>query len=56
MYARDYGWEREGMRLYAKLDRNASICAGCPAPCGGSFPHDVPIRTAMLDAHRRLTL
>ena len=56
MYARDYGWEREGMRLYAALDRNASLCAGCPAPCAGTCPHDVPIRTAMMDAHRRLTL
>jgi predicted aldo/keto reductase-like oxidoreductase len=56
MYARDYGWEREGMRLYARLDRDAGLCAGCPAPCAGACPHDVPIRTAMMDAHRRLTL
>ena len=56
MYSRDYGWEREGMRLYATLDRNASVCAGCPAPCAGTCPHGVPIRTAMMDAHRRLTL
>ncbi len=56
MYARDYGWEREGMRLYAKLDRNASLCAGCPAPCAGTCPQEIPIRTAMMDAHRRLTL
>ncbi|MCI0346035.1 MAG: aldo/keto reductase, partial [Chloroflexi bacterium] len=56
MYARDYGWEREGMRLYATLDRNASLCAGCPAPCAGTCPHGVPIRTAMMDAHRRLVL
>jgi aryl-alcohol dehydrogenase-like predicted oxidoreductase len=56
MYSRDYGWEREGMRLYAALDRNASLCVGCPAPCAGTCPHGVPIRTALLDAHRRLTL
>ncbi len=56
MYARDYGWEREGMRLYARLEKSASVCAGCPAPCAGACPHGVPIRTAMLDAHRRLTL
>jgi aryl-alcohol dehydrogenase-like predicted oxidoreductase len=56
MYSRDYGWEREGMRLYATLDRNASLCASCPAPCAGTCPHGVPIRTAMMDAHRRLTL
>jgi predicted aldo/keto reductase-like oxidoreductase len=56
MYARDYGWEREGMRLYTRLDRTAALCAGCPAPCAGTCPQDIPIRTAMLDAHRRLTL
>ena len=56
MYARDYGWEREGMRLYARLEKSASVCTGCPAPCAGACPHGIPIRTAMLDAHRRLTL
>jgi len=56
MYFRDYGWEKEGMRLYAKLDRNASRCAGCPAPCTGTCPIGVPIREKMLDAHRLLTL
>jgi aryl-alcohol dehydrogenase-like predicted oxidoreductase len=56
MYARDYGWEREGMRLYGRLERTAALCAGCPAPCAGTCPQDIPIRTAMLDAHRRLTL
>lgn len=56
MYARDYGWEREGMRLYARLERNASLCTACPAPCAGTCPHGVPIRTAMMDANHRLTL
>lgn len=56
MYFRDYGWEKEGMRLYAKLDRNATICAGCSAPCTGSCPIGVPIKEKMLDAHQLLTL
>jgi predicted aldo/keto reductase-like oxidoreductase len=56
MYFRDYGWEKEGMRLYAKLDRNASRCAGCPAPCTDTCPIGVPIREKMLDGHRLLTL
>ena len=30
MYFKDYGWEKEGMRLYAKLERNASRCADLP--------------------------
>ncbi len=56
MYARDYGWEREGMQRYARLERTAALCTGCPAPCAGTCPQDIPIRAAMLDAHRRLTL
>jgi aryl-alcohol dehydrogenase-like predicted oxidoreductase len=56
MYFRDYGWEKEGMRLYAKLDRNAMLCADCPAPCTGSCPIGVPIREKMMDAHRLLTM
>jgi aryl-alcohol dehydrogenase-like predicted oxidoreductase len=56
MYAKDYGWEREGMRLYAALDRDASRCLGCPAPCAGACPHGIPIREKMLDAHYTLRL
>jgi predicted aldo/keto reductase-like oxidoreductase len=56
MYARDYGWEREGMRLYAALERDAGTCVACPAPCAGACPHGIPIRDTMLDAHRTLTL
>jgi aryl-alcohol dehydrogenase-like predicted oxidoreductase len=56
MYFRDYGWEKEGMLQYAKLDRNAMICADCSAPCTGSCPIGVPIREKMLDAHRLLSL
>jgi aryl-alcohol dehydrogenase-like predicted oxidoreductase len=56
MYFRDYGWEKEGMRQYAKLERNASLCATCPAPCTGTCPIGVPIRAKMMDAHRLLRL
>jgi aryl-alcohol dehydrogenase-like predicted oxidoreductase len=56
MYFRDYGWEKEGMRLYARLDRTAARCALCSAPCTGSCPIGVPIKEKMLDAHRLLTL
>jgi predicted aldo/keto reductase-like oxidoreductase len=55
MYFKDYGWEKEGMRHYAKLERNASLCAGCPAPCTGTCPIGVPIRQKMMDAHRQLS-
>jgi predicted aldo/keto reductase-like oxidoreductase len=56
MYFRDYGWEKEGLRLYAQVARNASVCVGCSAPCTGTCPIGVPIRAKMLDAHRLLTL
>jgi predicted aldo/keto reductase-like oxidoreductase len=56
MYFKDYGWEKEGMRLYAKLGRDASQCAGCAAPCAGRCPFGVPIREKMVEAHRLLTL
>jgi uncharacterized protein len=55
MYFRDYGWEKEGMRLYAKLDRNATRCVTCSAPCTNTCPIGVPIKEKMLDAHRELT-
>lgn len=56
MYFKHYGWEKEGMRQYAKLDVNASECVGCPAPCAGSCPLHIPIRQKMIEADRLLTL
>ncbi len=56
MYFEDYGWEKEGMRLYAQLERNASVCAGCSGPCLGSCPVGVPIPERMAGAHELLTL
>lgn len=56
MYFRDYGWEKEGVRLYAELARNAIRCVSCNAPCAGVCPIAVPIRDKMLHAHALLTL
>ncbi len=58
MYFKDYGWEKEGMRLYAKLDEtsNASRCVTCSAPCTNQCPIGVPIREKMLDTHSQLRL
>ena len=56
MYFEDYGREREGMRLYAALERNARSCAGCPAPCEAHCPVDIPIRERMLGADALLRL
>ena len=56
MYFQDYGWEKEGIRQYARLERNASVCLVCAAPCAATCPTGVPIREKMLDAHAKLTL
>ena len=54
MYSEDYGWQREGARLYAQLERNASVCASCDAPCLGSCPVGVPIPERTRGAHQLL--
>jgi predicted aldo/keto reductase-like oxidoreductase len=54
MYFEDYGWEKEGMRLYAQLARNASVCASCSAPCLGACPLGIPIQERMVGAHELL--
>jgi predicted aldo/keto reductase-like oxidoreductase len=56
MYFEDYGWEKEGMRLYAQLAKNASVCASCSAPCLGSCPPGIRIQERMTGAHELLTL
>jgi hypothetical protein len=56
MYFRDYGWEKEGLTRYARLEPDASACLGCPAPCAGTCPLGIPIRQAMLDADRLLRM
>jgi predicted aldo/keto reductase-like oxidoreductase len=55
MYFGDYGWEKEGLRRYARLERNASTCIGCAAPCAQRCPIGVPIQEKMIDAHRLLS-
>ena len=56
MYFEDYGWEKEGMRLYSKLEKNAYVSASCSAPCLGSCPVGVDIRARMQGAHDLLSL
>ncbi len=56
MYFEDYGWEKEGMRLYAALEKQADVCIGCSAPCLGVCPHGIPIQERTIEAHRLLTL
>jgi aryl-alcohol dehydrogenase-like predicted oxidoreductase len=55
MYFEDYGWEKEGMRLYSALEKNAAVCASCSAPCTGSCPVGIPIQDRMVRAHELLS-
>jgi predicted aldo/keto reductase-like oxidoreductase len=56
MYFADYGREAAAREKYARLgtSRDASACLGCPAPCAGSCPYELPIRAKMVRAHERL--
>jgi hypothetical protein len=56
MYFEDYGDQKEAMRLYAQLEKNASVCASCSAPCMGSCPLGIPIQERMVGAHELLRL
>jgi predicted aldo/keto reductase-like oxidoreductase len=56
MYFEDYGDQKEAMRLYARLEKNASLCVSCSAPCVGSCPLGIPIRERMIGAHELLHL
>jgi predicted aldo/keto reductase-like oxidoreductase len=56
MYFEDYGDEKEAMRLYAGLEKNASVCASCSAPCLGSCPLGIQIQERMVGAHELLRL
>ncbi len=56
MYFEDFGAEKEAMRLYAKLESDASVCRGCPAPCLSACPDGIPIAERTRGAHDLLTL
>ena len=56
MYYENYGQQRIAMEEYARLplERNASLCAGCSAPCEAACPHGVAIGVKMRRADRLL--
>lgn len=56
MYFEDYGNEKEALRLYGALEKNASVCASCSAPCLGSCPIGISIQDRMRGAHDLLSL
>jgi catechol 2,3-dioxygenase-like lactoylglutathione lyase family enzyme/ferredoxin len=50
MYAENYGFEKEAMRLYAGLEpaHRADRCLGCPAPCEAGCRFGLPIRQKLI--------
>ncbi|NQZ99357.1 MAG: aldo/keto reductase [Myxococcales bacterium] len=56
MYFEDYRDEKEAMRLYSKLEVNASACASCSAPCTAACPLGIQIGERTAGAHEMLTL
>jgi aryl-alcohol dehydrogenase-like predicted oxidoreductase len=56
MYFENYGAQKEGMRLYAALGKNAAACVGCAAPCSNACPHGVAIAERVSGAHALLSL
>ena len=56
MYFEDYGWEKRGMAQYGALGKNASVCAGCAAPCLGQCPAGIAIQDRMIESHELLRL
>ncbi len=57
MYARNYGQEKEAMRLYAQVaaDRRADHCRDCPAPCEAACAFQLPIRAKLVHADELLS-
>jgi hypothetical protein len=55
MYFEDYRNEQMAMRLYDKLEKNASVCLDCSAPCTGACPYGIQIQDRMIGAHELLT-
>lgn len=52
MYTYDYGQMERGREYYATLERNASLCTGCAAPCLSACRYGVAIKREMIKAHR----
>jgi hypothetical protein len=54
MYFEDYRSEAQALEGYARLERDASACVGCAAPCTGSCPVGIPLKERLEGAHELL--
>jgi predicted aldo/keto reductase-like oxidoreductase len=56
MYYEDYGAQKDAIRGYAALDKQADVCANCSAPCAQACPYGIPIPERMRETHALLSL
>jgi predicted aldo/keto reductase-like oxidoreductase len=56
MYYEDYGAQKEAIRGYAALSKQADACASCAAPCADACPYGVAIPERTRGAHDLLSL
>jgi predicted aldo/keto reductase-like oxidoreductase len=56
MYFEDFGAQKTAMQLYAALDTQADVCAGCSAPCAQACPHGIAIPERTRETHELLRL
>ncbi|MFT5696417.1 MAG: aryl-alcohol dehydrogenase-like predicted oxidoreductase [Myxococcota bacterium] len=56
MYYENYGAEKEAIRGYAALSKQADVCTGCAAPCASACPYGIPIPDKMKETHDLLSL
>jgi predicted aldo/keto reductase-like oxidoreductase len=58
LYFNNYGNEKYAMGLYSKLpeSKRAAQCAGCAAPCDGTCPFGVAIKSKLVQAHTELSV
>jgi len=55
MYFESYGDQKEAMRLYSLLPKQADACASCAAPCLNACPFGIPIAERTREAHHLLS-
>ncbi len=56
MYFENFGAQKEAMRLYSELEKQADVCASCSAPCLNACPDGIPIAHRMREAHEILRI
>ena len=55
-YFENYGAEKEGMQLYSRLEKNASVCLSCEGPCRSACPYGISIPEDLRQSHSLLSL